>query len=64
MSLSFVLCPFAILCWKEIKLDGITYSTSLEVECFYEFLFSLLSIQVKCIRVWKICYGVMEIWRT
>ena len=40
---AFVLCPFAILCRKEIKLDGIIYSTSLEVECFYEFLFSLLS---------------------
>ena len=39
----FVLCPFAQLRWKEIKLDGLIYSTSLEVECFWEFLFFLLS---------------------
>ena len=35
----FVLYPFAILCWN----DGIIYPTSLEVEYFQEFLFSLLS---------------------
>ena len=36
----FILCPFAQLCWKGIKLDCIIYSTSLslEVECFREFL--------------------------
>ena len=34
----FILCPFAQLCWKEIKLDSIIYSTSFEVECFQEFL--------------------------
>ena len=50
------------MCWKEIKLDGIIYSTSLEVECFQEFLFSLPST-LKALEFGRFAMVLWAIWR-